>query len=172
MPTTEVERLSQLYSRPGFLLRRAHQISVAVFEDSFDALELTPSQYAVLIALHNIERASQNDVARALGVNKVSVSQVVQSLEERGWVTRETSADDRRQRQLALTAKGRKALARSMAMADAAYDTLMAPFDAAERRQFIALLQRVVTALEPRARTPFEPAAGEAPAGLAAVAGG
>ncbi|WP_059413179.1 MarR family winged helix-turn-helix transcriptional regulator [Cupriavidus basilensis] len=158
MSTTEVERLSQLYSRPGFLLRRAHQISVAIFEDSFAALELTPSQYAVLIALHNIERASQNDVARALGVNKVSVSQVAQSLEERGWVTRETSADDRRQRQLALSAKGRKALSRSMEMADAAYDALMAPFDAAERRQFIALLQRVVTSLEPRARTPFAPA--------------
>ena len=28
-----IYQLTQLYARPGFLLRRAHQISAAVFED-------------------------------------------------------------------------------------------------------------------------------------------
>ena len=43
--------LSRLYARPGFLLRRAHQISAAVFEDECRELALTPAQFGVLTVL-------------------------------------------------------------------------------------------------------------------------
>jgi hypothetical protein len=43
--------LQRLYSRPGFLLRRAHQISAAVFEDECRAVGLTPAQFGVLTVL-------------------------------------------------------------------------------------------------------------------------
>lgn len=153
--SSEIERLDQLHARPGFLLRRAHQIAVAIFEDSFSALDMTPSQYAVLIAVNDIEHVNQNDVALALGLNKVSVSQVVQGLEERGWLTRRTAVNDRRHRQLILTAAGRKALTQSTSMADAACDTLMEPFSAIERRMMLSLLQRVVSELGHLARAPL-----------------
>lgn len=154
--SSEIEHLRQLHTRPGFLLRRAHQIAVAIFEDSFAALDMTPSQYAVLIAVNEIERPNQNDVALALGLNKVSVSQVVQGLEKRGWLTRRTAADDRRQRQLFLTAAGRKALAKSAAMANDAYEALLEPFGGPERQMMLSLLQRVVSELDHRARAPLE----------------
>lgn len=157
MPDSSVESLAQLYTRPGFLLRRAHQISVAIFEDSFAGLDLSPQQYAVMVALRDIPNASQNDIARALGMNKVTASQVVQGLEDRGWLRRETAADDRRHRKLVLTTAGKRALARSLSMADAAYEDLLVSFSARERDTLIALLQRIVVSLEDRARTPFVP---------------
>ena len=40
-----------IYQRPGFLLRRAHQISTAIFERSCAHLGLTPAQYGVLSVL-------------------------------------------------------------------------------------------------------------------------
>ncbi|ARP80123.1 hypothetical protein CAL12_04295 [Bordetella genomosp. 8] len=157
MPAASIEKLPQLYRRPGFLLRRAHQIFEAIFEDNFVKLALSPAQYSVLLAVHNAKGINQNDIARSIGMNKVTVSQIVQALEERGWIARQTAAADRRRRHLALTAAGRRALTRTAAMADATYDQQMAPLDPQERETLLALLQRVVDTLEPRARTPFEP---------------
>lgn len=158
MPLARVENLSQLYSRPGFLLRRAHQISVSIFEESCADLNLSPAQYAVLITLQDLPKVNQGDVARAIGMNKVTVSQVVQGLEVRGWITRTTEPGDRRSRQLMLTRTGKNVVKRAAAMVQSAYDVLMAPFSEAERKLLKQLLQRAVHELEPYARTPFEPA--------------
>lgn len=157
MPSVPVENLSQLYARPGFVLRRAHQISVAIFEECCVKLALSPAQYAVLIAMNDLPGASQGDVARAVGMNKVTVSQVVKALEERGWVKRKTGTSDRRCRQLVLSRSGRNAVARSGVMVQRAYETLMSPFDEEERRTFSRLLGKIVNELGPHARARLEP---------------
>jgi hypothetical protein len=38
------ELLQRLYLRPGFLLRRAHQLPVGIFEEEGREVGLTPSQ--------------------------------------------------------------------------------------------------------------------------------
>lgn len=160
MPSAPVENLSQLYQRPGFMLRRAHQISVAIFEESCAQLGLSPAQYAVLVALRELPGAAQGQLARVVGMNKVTVSQVVKVLEERGWVTRTTGAGDRRCRQLVLTRSGKSTIRRAAGMVQQAYDTLMSPFDATERELFTQLLRKAVCELEPHARAALEPVAG------------
>ena len=45
VPAAKTPNLARLYARPGFLLRRAHQISSAVFEDACKGLALTPAQF-------------------------------------------------------------------------------------------------------------------------------
>lgn len=137
-------------------MRRAHQIFEAIFEDNFAALGLSPAQYSVMLAVHHVHGINQNDIAKSIGMNKVGVSQIVQALEERGWLVRETAEADRRRRRLALTAAGRRALARTGAMADATFEEQMAPLDARERETLVALLERIAVTLEPRARTPLE----------------
>jgi DNA-binding MarR family transcriptional regulator len=157
MPTESIERLSKLYTRPGFLLRRAHQICVAVFESNFERLALSPAQYSVMIALHDLKDVNQGDLAKAIGMNKVTVSQIVQGLEGRGWIVRKTAEADRRRRVLALTSAGRRALMQTAAMAEATYAEQMAPLSEADRKRLMKLLQRMVDVLESRARTPFVP---------------
>ncbi|OZI71788.1 MarR family winged helix-turn-helix transcriptional regulator [Bordetella genomosp. 12] len=157
MPDPAIERLPQLYSRPGFLLRRAHQIYVAIFEENFARLGISPAQYSVMIALHDLQGINQGELAKAIGMNKVTVSQIVQALETRGWVSRKQSDPDRRRLRLTLTPAGKKALNQTAEMAEATYAEQMAPLSAAERQRLMKLLQRIVTDLEPRARTPFEP---------------
>ena len=45
-------RLSwQLEQRPGYLIRRLHQIHVALFQKECAAFEITPLQYSLLTAL-------------------------------------------------------------------------------------------------------------------------
>ena len=80
--------LSRLYARPGFLLRRAHQISAAVFEDECRDLALTPAQFGVLTILKAHPGLGQSSLARALGFDKVTVLRVLRGLETRGFVSR------------------------------------------------------------------------------------
>ena len=72
--------LSDMYQRPGFLLRRAHQISAAIFEAACADLELTQAQYGALTVLASEPGIDQTRLARALAFDKVTVLRVL-----RGW---------------------------------------------------------------------------------------
>jgi len=152
-----IERLDELYERPGFLLRRAHQIFVSILEAEFASVGLSPAQYAVLVALNEHKELSQGDVALVLGMNKVSISHIVQGLEKKGWLLRQVDNLDKRQLKLALTAEGRKVLRQTSTMAEATYRAQMAPLSEEERDLFVSLLKRLVDELEPRARTVLQP---------------
>lgn len=157
MAMPPIERLDQLYERPGFLLRRAHQIFASILETEFASVGLSPAQYAVLIALHDQKNLTQGDLALSLGMNKASISQIAQGLERSGWLLRQVDAQDKRQLRLALTAQGRNLLRRTHTMAESTYRAQMSPLNESEREQFILLLKRLVSDLEPRARTAFQP---------------
>lgn len=150
--------LAQLYSRPGFLLRRAHQISVAIFEDCCKSLNLSPSQYAVLAVLQEYPSANQNQLARALGMSKVTISQTVKILEERILIRREADVDDKRLKALQLTDAGRQLLRLSEPCTEESFQRLMQPLNVVERETFLKLLKRVALELESQAKVPFEPA--------------
>ena len=83
--------MSSLYQRPGFLLRRAHQLSVGLFEHMFQALKLPPPQFGLLHMLMHSEALDQASLARGLGLDKVTVLHVVRGLETRGWLTRQVT---------------------------------------------------------------------------------
>lgn len=75
---------------------------------------------AQLFALRQISdspRISINELATRTLARQSSVSELATRLVERGLITRSTSADDARQVELALTAKGRLAIAESRATA-------------------------------------------------------
>ena len=80
--------LKDLYQRPGFLLRRTHQISAAVFENACASVGLTPAQYGVLTVLSSEPGLDQTRLARALAFDKVTVMRVCKGLEERGLIER------------------------------------------------------------------------------------
>jgi MarR family transcriptional regulator, lower aerobic nicotinate degradation pathway regulator len=149
--------LSRLYSRPGFLLRRAHQISAAVFEDACKELGLTPAQFGVLTVLQAHPGMGQSSLARALGFDKVTVLRVLRGLETRGFVTRGPSEDNRRNVCVSLTAEGASVLQQAQKPAEKAYRRLMGPLDKEQQEQLIHLLQLLTGELEDEARAAFVP---------------
>lgn len=82
-----------LYARPGFLLRRAHQISVSLFESACSELGITSGQYAVLTILRTDCILDQSSVARSIGLDKVTVSLLLRGLEIRGLIDRRVQPD-------------------------------------------------------------------------------
>ena len=149
--------LSDMYQRPGFLLRRAHQISAAVFESACTEVGLTQAQYGVLTVLHSAPDIDQSRLARALAFDKVTVLRVLRGLEERGLITRVVSAENRRQMAVRLTIQGQRLLKKPEQPVRLAYQQLMAPLSQKESQQLIDLLQRLTNELQDEARAPFVP---------------
>ncbi|MDP3836346.1 MAG: MarR family transcriptional regulator [Hydrogenophaga sp.] len=149
--------LHDLYQRPGFLLRRTHQISAAVFENACATVGLTPAQYGVLTVLASEPGLDQTRLARALAFDKVTVMRVLRGLEERGLVERRVSEHSRRQMAVALTPQGARLLQQAKEPAEQAYQRLLSPLTLPQRRQLITLLQTLTDGLADEARAPFVP---------------
>lgn len=154
--------LARLYARPGFLLRRAHQISAAVFEDACRDVGLTPAQFGVLTVLQAHPGLGQSSLARALGFDKVTVLRVLRGLEARGLVARVPAEDNRRNISVTLTSGGASLLQRAQKPAESAYKRLMAPLDRQQQGQLLQLLQLLTGELEDEARAAFVPPASPA----------
>src|SRR4051812_2033666 len=162
-PVKMPANLMRLYARPGFLLRRAHQISAAVFEDECRELNITPAQFGVLTVLRAHPGLGQSSLARALGFDKVTVLRVLRGLQARGLVARGPVEGNRRNVSVMLTAKGTALLRESQKPAERAYKRLMAPLDGKQQEQLLDLLQLLTGELEEEARAAFVPPPTPAP---------
>ena len=90
----------------GYLVRRSEQLGTAALEPVFAAHDITKTQWSALVALH-FERASTcAEIARDLGHDKGATTRLVDTLEDRGWVTRARGEGDRRLVRITLTPAG------------------------------------------------------------------
>ncbi|QDL37966.1 MarR family transcriptional regulator [Rhodoferax sediminis] len=157
LPVPPARSLTRLYSRPGFLLRRAHQISAAVFEEECRSVGLTPAQFGVLTVLRATPGLDQSSLARALGFDKVTVLRVLRGLEARGLVARSAVPQNRRNLSISLSDTGAALLKRAQTPAERAYRRLMAPLSAEQQALLVELLQQLTEGLEDDARAVFVP---------------
>jgi hypothetical protein len=95
-PAAPPDALAALYARPGFKLRRAHQIALSVFLEECRAQEVTTTQYGILVALHERPGLDQIGLAQALGLDRSTTGLVVGLLEARALLTRVQPPEDRR----------------------------------------------------------------------------
>ena len=149
--------LARLYARPGFLLRRAHQISAAVFEDECRSVGLTPAQFGVLTVLASAPGLDQSSLARALGFDKVTVLRVLRGLEARGLVHRTAALKSKRNMAVVLSPEGVTLLQLAAKPAERAYERLMEPLSPEQQAQLVLLLMELTQGLEDRARAAFVP---------------
>ncbi|MGE5640677.1 MAG: MarR family winged helix-turn-helix transcriptional regulator [Clostridia bacterium] len=147
--------LEQLYARPGFLLRRAHQIAVGIFVEECAAYGLTPPQHSTLIAIDGCPRLDQAALARAIGFDRATTGQVVEGLEARGLLRRQDSPTDRRRKTLALTPEGRALMKRAAPAIQRTSERLLAPLRANQRKHFVQLLMRLTGELNEASRSPI-----------------
>lgn len=146
--------MDELYSRPGFLLRRGHQIAVSIFMEECAKVGLTPPQHGVLIAAAQHPGLSQSDVARLIGFDRATIGQVVRGLEARGFLRRDSAGGNRRNKAVQLTPKGAAALKRAGLAMERTSARLLSPFNRRQRAAFIGLLARLTSHLNSHSRTP------------------
>jgi DNA-binding MarR family transcriptional regulator len=143
---TEAQAGSLLLTRPGFLIRRLHQIHTALFIEETARFELTPFQYSLLSVLDAEGEMDQNSLALAVGLERSSVAEVLPRLQARGLLARRVSPDDGRVRLVSLTRESRALLKRMAAAAERAHARTIEALPASERDQFMLQMVRLVKA--------------------------
>jgi DNA-binding MarR family transcriptional regulator len=129
---------------PGHLIRRAHQVAVAIFMEETGEFEVTPVQFAILHALIDEPGEDQVTLSRRVAFDAATFGSVIGRLEAKGWVRREADTQDRRRKLLWVTPEG-EAAARQMRRAVAKAQTrILEPLAAPEREQLVALLDKLV----------------------------
>jgi DNA-binding MarR family transcriptional regulator len=133
---------------PGHLIRRAHQVSVAIFMEETAGFEVTPVQFAILNALLETPGEDQVTLARRVAFDAATFGSVITRVEARGWVRRAADPADRRRKRLWVTDDGAEAARRMKRSVGKVQSRILEPLDAAERAQLVALLGRLVAGHE------------------------
>jgi DNA-binding MarR family transcriptional regulator len=151
------KRRHPIYGRPGHLIRRLHQIAVAIFMSETDGFNMTPVQYSALLALEMYPAIDQATLANIIAFDRTTIGKVVARLESKRWIKRVASADDRRSKCLTITASGRSVLRAMDDVVDRSQELILSPLQPAERRVFVAMLERLVKLNNSRSRAPLAP---------------
>jgi DNA-binding MarR family transcriptional regulator len=129
---------------PAHLIRRTHQIAVALFMEEAASFGLTPVQFAILNALIDEPGQDQVSLAARVAFDAATSGSVIGRLESKGWVRREPDAQDRRRKRLWITPEGRAIALKMRRAAGNTQQRLLAPLDEREREQMAALLTKLV----------------------------
>lgn len=148
--------LVDIASQPGHYIRRLHQISVAIFLQETEAFGVTPVQYAALQTVSNQPRIDQRTLARTIGLDTSTIAGVIDRLEARGLLVRSASPEDRRVRQLTLTATARKLLADMGPPIARAQELILGPLSEEDQREFTRMLRQLVIANNELSRAPSD----------------
>jgi DNA-binding MarR family transcriptional regulator len=138
LPTSKPSKTRSwpLEQRPGFLIRRLHQIHVALFQKRCAAFEITPLQYSLLSALAKRGTADQTTLAADVALDRTTTTGALKRLQSRHFIERSVDHGDRRAK-----------LLRQMEMsALKAHLETVADLSKADQKRFVAMMQQIVAA--------------------------
>lgn len=127
----------------GFNLRCAQVAVFQHFNRTAGSAEISPPQFGALILIEANPGISQSAIAGALRFDRSTLVQIIDRLEERGFVVREVSAHDRRSHALKLTPEGMTALAELKKLTNAHENHMTRMLTEDEKTQLLDLLARL-----------------------------
>ena len=139
---------TELASEIEFLTARARSVGIARANAALVPLALRVPSYSVLALACSDRIPSQRELAEFLVLDPSQIVMLVDQLEERRLVTRETNPRDRRSKGICATAAGRKLYAEARTIVREAEDRSLKMLSRDERQQLRLLLQRI--AFEPQ----------------------
>ena len=144
-----------LWSRPGYLVRRLHQIHVGLFAEECADKDLTPVQFAMLSVLYGVQGLDQFSLSTSVGVDRTSGADVIKRLVRRGLLVRERSELDRRANIVRITPAGRTFVDQMRPAMERAQNRLIEPLSEGERDLFLEMIRKMVEANNSASRAPM-----------------
>lgn len=132
-----------IYEMPGHLIRRAQQISTALFTEECARYDLTSVQYA---ALHTIDLHPGIDATRLsalIAFDRSTIGDVLDRMDQKGWISRKPAVSDRRIKTIDLSDAGRTLLRRVERSVRLVQQRILAPLAPADRDRFVMLLRQL-----------------------------
>ena len=156
MPSSKTPiTMDAVYTAPGYLFRRMQQIAVAIFVEECRAFDLTPVQYAALIAIHTHPGIDATRLSAVIAFDRSTLGSVIERLEAKELIERKPSPDDRRVKLLYLTRSGATLLRSIVPSVDRAQARMLQPLKSADRKVLMALLSQLVDLNNEASRVPL-----------------
>jgi MarR family transcriptional regulator, lower aerobic nicotinate degradation pathway regulator len=145
----------RLLAMPGHLIRRLQQISFALFIDQAKEFEITPVQYAAIVAIGNHPGIDQTALCNLVALDRSTVGDVVGRLEKKKLIKRLNGSLDRRTKSLSITPAGRKLIGQIEPAVQSTQRLILAPLKAGERGLFMRMLKELVHLNNEHSRAPL-----------------
>src|SRR5689334_25417113 len=147
--------MDAVYTAPGYLFRRMQQIAVALFIEECRAFDLTPVQYAALIAIHTHPGIDATRLSAVIAFDRSTLGSVIERLEAKKLIERRPSGEDKRVKLLYLTKAGAALLRDIVPAVDRAQARMLQPLKASDRKTLLALLTQLVDLNNEASRVPL-----------------
>src|ERR1019366_9924753 len=95
--------MDAVYTKPGYLFRRMQQIAVAIFVEECRVYDLTPVQYAVLVAIRTHPGIDATRLSAVIAFDRSTLGNVIERLEANQHIERKPGREGRRGKLLHLT---------------------------------------------------------------------
>src|SRR4030081_2891756 len=156
MPSKSAEiTMDAVYTAPGYLFRRMQQIAVAIFVEEGTARDLTPVQYAALVAIRTHPGIDATRLSAVIAFDRSTLGSVIDRLEAQLYVERKPSRTDKRTKLLHLTESGAELLREIMPSVERAQARMLQPLKPADRKTLLALLTQLVDLNNEASRVPL-----------------
>jgi DNA-binding MarR family transcriptional regulator len=143
-----------LLRRPGALLIIAARTGQERATSRLAPLGLTVRTCGVLNLLADQGPISQQEIGELLAIDRTTMVEIVDELEQAGIARRLRNPQDRRSYLVTLTTGGKAKQKRAAKAFDDAVDEFFSPLKPAERRQLAEMLQRLLLPQPPDATIP------------------
>jgi len=154
MAKKQADESLPLDALPGHYIRRLQQIAVAIFLEETDQYSITPVQYAALNTVVGSPGIDQRSLATMIGFDTSTIGGVIDRLEARQLIKRDTSPTDKRVRLLTVTPEGKKLLLDIAPLVAKAQHRILSPLPKSEQVQFMQMLRQLVLTNNPHSRAP------------------
>lgn len=134
----------------GYLLKRAHGLLMERAEAAFENHDITFTQWVILLRLRDGLGSTAAELCRGVGHDSGALTRVLDQLEKRRLIERSRSKQDRRVVELALTRQGHAMLESLIPLTVDKLNEAVNDFSAAEFREFLRLLEKLIGTLEAR----------------------
>ena len=136
--------MDAVYTKPGYLFRRMQQIAVAIFAEECRAHDLTPVQYAALVAIHTHPGIDATRLSAVIAFDRSTLGNVIERLEAKHYIERRPASVDKRVKLLRVTSQGSALLRAILPSVDRAQQRMLQPLPPKDRKTLLALLAQLV----------------------------
>ena len=150
------KKFVEIHNHPGFLIRRSHQIYNAIWERIMAPLDLSPQQFALLYTAYFHDGIDVTGLAWSIGIDKTSAGRLVMQLCRKRYLKAVDGRKDKRQKEIFLTAKGKKTVISAWPKTEELSDRLLDCFTTTQAEQFVKLLEKFVSSNNDYSRAPIK----------------
>jgi DNA-binding MarR family transcriptional regulator len=147
--------IDAVYAAPGYLFRRMQQIAVSIFMEECKAFDLTPVQYAALIAIHTHPGIDATRLSAVIAFDRSTLGSVIERLQAKDFVERKPAPEDKRIKLLYLTKPGAAILREIIPAVERAQARMLEPLKPTERKALMGLLVQLVDLNNEASRVPL-----------------